>query len=126
MPRHLLPSSLLPSTQPTQQLECVPLSCWCWRCMQTFSTPSNLRQHQKQQATCSPSDNVTARQVHDQVTGCLRFRTKEEHLECDCNHKREDYWRFLSRLVSIPLHSFVNLLINTLFTSTQDYEWHCS
>ena len=69
---------------------------------------------------------MTARQVHNQVTGCLQFCTKEECLERDRNHKREDYWQFLSGLVSIPLHSFVNLLIYTLFTSTRDYEQHCS
>lgn len=121
MPRHLSPS-----TQPSEQIERVPLSRWCWRCMRTFSTPSNLRRHQKRQATCRRSDNVTARQVHDQVTGSLRFRTKEERLERDRNRKRRDYWRFLSGLVSISLYSFVNLLINTLFTSTRDYERHCS
>lgn len=64
--------------------------------MRTFSSSSNLRRHQDQKATsCSPSDNVTARQVEDQATGRLRFRTREERLERDRNRKREAYWQFL-------------------------------
>src|SRR5258706_5666898 len=98
MPRHSSPSCSPPSAIPVQQMQHVPLSRWCWMCMCTFSSPSNLRCHQDQRATpCSPSDNVTARQVQDQETGRLHFRTREERLERDRNRKREVYWRFLTR-----------------------------
>ena len=55
-----------------------------------------MHRHQNQRATpCSPSENITARQVQDEETGRLRFRTREERLERDRNRKREEYWRFL-------------------------------
>ena len=121
------PSSLrsLPSVEPTQPTQCVPLSRWCWKCMRTFSRSSNLRRHQKQVTSCSPSDNVTARQVQDQATGRLRFRTREERLKRDRDRQRERYWRFL-RSVSIPLRSSVNLLISALFSGNRDDKQRCS
>jgi hypothetical protein len=61
--------------------------------MRTFSTASNMRRHQNQRATpCSPSEDVTPRQVQAESGGRLRFRTREERLERDRNRKREEYW----------------------------------
>src|SRR5258706_5857651 len=118
MPRHSSPSCSPPSAIPVQQMQCVPLSRWCWMCMRTFSSPSNLHCHQDQRATpCSPSDNVTARQVQDQETGRLRFRTREERLEHDRNRKQEVYWRFLPRQVVVNLQSLVKQLLSSLYTS---------
>ena len=89
----VMPRRSSSTVKPTQR---VPLSRWCWKCMRTFSTSSNMRRHQNQRATpCSPSDNITARQVQDEETGRLRFRTREERLERDRDRKREEYWRFL-------------------------------
>ena len=117
------------SIKPAQQMKCVPLSQWCWKCMHTFSTSSNLTCHQNQQATpCSPSDNITARQVQDETTGKLRFRTREEHLECDCNGKRDEYWQFLTGLVLSlytpqSTHSSMLdvLVLEIINSSAQDY-----
>jgi hypothetical protein len=127
MPRRSLSSRSSPSAKSAWQTQCVPLTRWCWMCMRTFSTASNLRRHQNQQVTpCSPSENVSTRQVQDQATGRLRFRTRQERLERDRNRKREEYWRFLIGLVSISPHSLANLLISALFTSTQEYKQHRS
>jgi len=55
-----------------------------------------MRRHQKSASPFSPSDKVTPRQVEDEVSGKLRFRTREERLERDRDRKRAEYWRFLS------------------------------
>lgn len=97
---HLMPRHLSSFVKPAQQMQRVPLSRWCWKCMRAFSTSSNLRRHQNQKTTpCSPSDNVTSRQVRDETTGQPRFRTREERLERDRHRKRQEYWRFLTGLV---------------------------
>ena len=55
-----------------------------------------MHRHQNQRGTrCSPSENVTPRQVQADESGRLRFRTREERLERDRERKQEEYWRFL-------------------------------
>jgi hypothetical protein len=122
MPRHSSPSAEL-----EWQMQCIPLSRWCERCMCTFSTLSNRRRHQNQRATpCSPSNKVTPRQVQDEASGHFHFHTREECLEHDRDCKQEEYWRFLSELAPIPCASLINMLIRTLCISTEDCKQQCS